>query len=256
MVKNLVLGNNAVQIIETGNHYGNMNANKSFYPADWTYEQRWSTFLKRRMAAGKDGGFDGRKMFMADQEDKRGTWFEITKDYVEAFPEGWTDIPQDILIVTNKLPGVVIGHPVADCPVVMAYDMRHKTLAIGHCSAELVDKRMPQLVIDALQEAHPTKDEDIMTYISACAGTTWTYDCYPKWATDDEVWKDLITLKEDGLYHINIKKAVLRQLIQRKVGSVMMSPIDTITNPEFYSNSAARNDPEKKGRHFSGAFIR
>ena len=67
MVKNLVLGNNAVQIIETGNHYGNMNANKSFYPADWTYEQRWSTFLKRRMAAGKDGGFDGRKMFMADQ---------------------------------------------------------------------------------------------------------------------------------------------------------------------------------------------
>ena len=256
MVKNFVLGDNAVQIIETGNHYGNMNASKDFYPEDWTYEMRWSTFLKRRMQAGKDGGFDGRRMFMADQEHKRGTWFEITKDYLKSYPEGWSDIPQDILIVTDKTPGVVIGHPVADCPVVMAYDAHKKALAIGHCSSELIDKRMPMLVIDALEQAHGSRDEDILAYISACAGTTWTYDRYPAWAKDEKVWDGIITLKEDGLYHINLKKAVLRQLMERKVGGVMMSPIDTITNPEFYSNSAARKDLTKKGRNYAGAFFR
>lgn len=256
MVKNIIIGDNALHILETGNHYGTMNANPKFYPEDYTYDMRWSTFLKRRMAAGKDGGFDGRKMFMADQEHKKGTWFEITEDYLKSYPEGWSDIPQDILIVTNKVPGVVIGHSVADCPVVMAFDMHKKTLAVAHCSAELVDKKMPMLLIDALEEAHPTKDQDIVTYVSACAGKSWTYDTYPKWAKDDQIWKDLITLEEDGLYHIDLKKAVLRQLIQRGVGGVMMSPIDTITNPEFYSNSVARNNPDKLGRHFAGAFFR
>ena len=49
-------------------------------------------------------------------------FFEIDRDYVEANPNGWTDIDEDILVVTKKTPGVVIGHPVADCPVVMTAD--------------------------------------------------------------------------------------------------------------------------------------
>ena len=255
VVKNIVFTDKTLQILETGNRYGNMNTGEAFYPAGYTLNMRKGEFLDRRIRVGKDSGFDGHKMFMADQTHKSGTWFEITKDYVEANPNGWTDIPEDILIVTDKCPGVVIGHPVADCPVVMAYDIKKGVLAISHCSAELVDKKMPMLLIDALEEAHPTKDKDIMTYISACAGRSWTYDTYPKWAIDD-IWKDNITLEEDGLYHIDLKKVVLRQLLERNVGGVFMSPVDTISNPEFYSNSAARFNPKKNGRNFSGAFFR
>lgn len=255
MVRNIILGNQALTILETGNHYGNMNASQSFYPESYTPEMRWSAFLKRRLMVGRVAGFDGHKMFMADQEHKRGTWFEITQDYVEANPEGWTDIPEDILIVTDRTPGVVIGHPVADCPVIMAYDPRHQALAVGHCSADLIDKKMPMLVIDALEEAHASRDEEILTYVSACAGRTWTYDSYPKWATDEEAWKDAITLGEDGLYHIDLRKVVLKQLRERRVGGIMMSPFDTITDPNFYSNSAARVDPSKKGRNFAGGFF-
>ena len=193
---------------------------------------------------------------MADQKHKRGSWFEITRDYVEANPEGWTDIDEDILIVTDSLPGVVIGHPVADCPVVMAYDTQQKVLAIGHCSAELVDKKMPMLVVDALRESYASRDEDILAYISSCAGKSWTYDRYPSWAKDEKIWGEVITLADDGLYHIDLKKAVLKQLVDRKVGGIIDSPIDTITNPNYYSNSAARCNPEKNGRNFAGAFFR
>ena len=256
MIRDIVLGDNALHILESGNRYGNMNTQKIFYPEDYTSEMRWSEFLRRRLQFGAESGFDGHKMFMADQNDKNGSWFEITKDYVEANPNGWTDIPEDILIVTDKTPGVVIGHPVADCPVVMAYDLHHKALAIGHCSAELVDKKMPMFVIDALKESQASREEDIVTYVSACAGKSWTYDCYPKWARDFRMWEDAITLEKDGLYHIDLKKVVLKQLHDAGIGTIITNNIDTITHPEYYSNSAGRNNPEKRGRNFAGGFVR
>ena len=256
MIKNIVLEDGALQILESGNRYGNMNTEKAFYPEDYTREMRWSEFLRRRLQFGEENGFDGRKMFMADQKDKNGSWFEITRDYVEANPNGWSDIPEDILIVTHRTPGVVIGHPVADCPVVMAYDVRHKALAIGHCSAALIDKKMPMLVIDALKESKATSEDDIVAYVSACAGKSWTYDCYPAWARDFRMWEDAITLGKDGMYHIDLKKVVLKQLYEAGIGAIVASQVDTITNPDFYSNSAARYDPEKRGRHFAGGFFR
>ena len=244
-------------IVETGISYGNMNTAKSFYPEDYTLEDRQRAFLEHRLRAGADFGFDGHKMFMADQKDKTGTWFEIDNDYVEANPNGWSDIDEDILVITDDVPGVVIGHPVADCPVVMAYDRDLGVAAIGHCSAELVDKKMPMLVIDALLESYGSRDEDIFAYVSMCAGKSWTYDSYPKWAKDTKMWERAITLGEDGLYHIDLKQVVLEQLLDRNIYSIAMSPIDTITDPRYYSNSAAFNGhKEKSGRNFAGTFYR
>ena len=254
MIRNLQLHN--IEIIETGKKYGNMNTNSAFYPEGMSAEERKKIFLGRRLKLGRDYGFDGHKMFMADQKDKSGTWFELDRDYVEAHPEGWSDISQDILIVTDKTPGVVIGHPVADCPVVMAFDPGKGVIAIGHCSAELVDRKMPALVVEALQESHDSREDDIAVYVSACAGRSWTYDRYPSWATDDSIWSEAITLGEDGLYHIDLKSAVLRQLREKGIIQIYHSGVDTITDPDFYSNSAARSDESKKGRHFAGSFFR
>lgn len=256
MINNLNVRFGNVGIVETGISYGNMNTAKRFFPEEYTTEDRKKVFLDHRLKAGEDFGFDGHKMFMADQTDKCGTWFEIDKDYVEANPNGWTDIPEDILIITDEVPRVVIGHPVADCPVVMAFDRVKGVAAIAHCSAELVDSKMPMLLIDALLESHKSRDHNIAAYISMCAGNSWTYDKYPAWAKDDRVWNDVITLREDGLYHIDLKKAVTKQLIDRNIEKISVSPIDTITDPGYYSNSAARYDSSKSGRNFAGTFYR
>lgn len=257
MFRNAKVNSGTFGIVETGIAHGNMNTAKSFYPEDYTLEERKGVFLARRLRVGKEYGFDGHKMFMADQKNKTGTWFEIDEDYVEANPDGWSDIDEDILIVTDKTPGVVIGHPIADCPVVMAYDREKGVAAIGHCSAELVDIKMPMLVIDALLESYGSHDEDIFAYVSMCAGNSWTYDSYPKWAKDKKMWEKAITLGEDGLYHIDLKLVVLEQLLERNIDNVTMSPVDTITNPYYYSNSAAFNgNKEKRGRNFAGTFYR
>ena len=250
MIKNL-------KVFETGKKYGNMNTAKAFYPEELTAAERKEIFMDRRMKLGRDQGFDGHKFFMADQHDKRGTWFEIDNDYVEANPNGWSDIRQDILVITDKTPGVVIGHPVADCPVVMAYDAKQGVVAIGHCSAELVDKKMPMLVCDALYNSYRSKDEDISTYVSACAGNGWTYDKYPAWAKDSKIWDEAITEDENGMFKIDLKKAVFKQLKERNIkeGNICISPVDTITDEGFYSNSVARTDKSKAGRNFAGAFF-
>ncbi|MBR2678436.1 MAG: laccase domain-containing protein [Bacilli bacterium] len=256
MIKNVRVNSGKFRIVETGIAYGNMNTAKRFYPEDYTVEDRQRAFLSHRLKAGKDFGFDGHKMFMADQTDKTGTWFELDQDCVEANPNGWSDISEDILVITDDVPSVVIGHPVADCPVVMAFDVEKGVAAIGHCSADLVDIKMPMLVVDALLESYGSRDEDIVAYVSMCAGISWTYDSYPKWAKDEKMWEKAITLGEDGLYHINLKRVVRKQLLDRNVAGVLMSPDDTITDPRYYSNSAAFNgDSTKNGRNFAGTFF-
>jgi len=216
-------------------------------------------FLQHRLNMGKSMGFDGRKMFMVDQEHKQGTHFEIERDYVEANPNGWTDIPEDILVVTSKTPGVVIGHPVADCPVVMMVDRKNKISAIGHCSAEMIDRRLPYMIGEVLRRNYGSKADDIYTYISASIGDSWTYDSFPKWAKDSKVWDNCIYMGEDGLFHINLKPAILSQLLLSGLEreKIAFSEDDTATNENYYSNSMARGKDmkEKDGRHFAGMFF-
>lgn len=244
--------------VETGNKFGTMNTGTM--PKELSKEEKTIKLMEHRIAAGKEFGFDGRKMFMADQKDKRGTYFNITKEYVEANPNGWTDINEDILIITDKVRGVVIGHPVADCPVVIMHDIKQKVCAIAHCSAELIDKKMPMMVADALVEAYGSKDEDIHAYISACAGPDWTYDKYPSWATDKKMWEKGIEVDDNGIFRINLRKVIDMQLKARKLYDIYYNKKDTITDPEFYSNSAASpyglNDQSKYGRNFAGAFYK
>ena len=249
-----------VKIIETGNRFGNMNTQARFYPEGTSFDDRWETFLKRRIAAGMEFGFDGHKVFMADQLEKSGTYFEITEEYVRENPDGWSDIREDILIITDRVPGVVIGQPAADCPIIMMEDPIKGVSAVAHCSAELIDKKLPMMLADALVKAHGSCDEDILTYVSACAGDSWTYDCFPKWATDIEMWKDGIYADDKGTFHIDMRKVIRKQLAMRKIdlNKVEFNMDDTITNPNYYSNSASSlyggNDKSKAGRHLAGLF--
>lgn len=247
-----------ITVVDTGNKYGTMNT--STMPNHLSAEAKKSVFMGNRNRAGKDYGFDGHKMFMADQNDKTGTYFQITPDYVEANPDGWTDIKEDILIITSELPGVAIGHPVADCPVIVMEDIKQGVCAVAHCSAALIDKKMPMMIADALVDVCSSKDEDILAYISACAGQSWKYDCYPSWATDETIWNNVIIREKNNIFRIDLRKAIKKQLEDRKILKTIYNLDDTITNPNYYSNYAASefglNREDKYGRNFAGAFYK
>lgn len=248
-----------LKFIDTGNKWGNMNTAPRFYPANLPREYRQGDFLTRRIILGNELGFDGHKVFMADQEDKTGSYHILTDKDVKNAPNGWSAIPQDILILTDRWSGIVGGHPVADCPVVILEDQKNDIAALAHCSGELIDMRMPMLARDALYKAGKElgvdiQDEDVSAYVSACAGANWTYDSMPKWATDQQVWKHSIYESAPGVYNINLRTAVLEQLAQCNLHDAKFVLVDTITHPDYYSNSAARQDKSKAGRQFIGAF--
>ena len=271
----------SLKIIDVGNQFGTMNTSSislsnlsgldKFYlyavfgvlvdhDSKLNSEIRQIIFERHRRAMADHYGFDASKIFIADQKNKDGSSFEITREFVEANPDGlMTSIPEDILITTDKVPGVVIGHPIADCPVVMADDLRKGAVAIAHCSAELIDKKMPMMVVDALQRAYDSKDDDIVAYISACAGSDWSYDTYPRWATDRKLWDGAITLDND-VFKIDMRKVIDNELLERNIHTMEFNMDNTRTNPNYYSNSMASpnggNDPTKSGRNFAGVFFK
>ena len=75
--------------------------NYAFTPAD-----KKKIFTIHRKMFAEEEQFDWHKMFMADQVDKNGSYFEITEEYTRQNPNGWTDINEDILVITDKNPDV------------------------------------------------------------------------------------------------------------------------------------------------------
>ena len=142
----------------------------------------------------------------------------------------------------------------ADCPVIIASDLRNGVTATAHCSAEMIDKYLPKMIVEELQSKYNSKLEEIYVYVGAHAGNSWTYDTWPKWAKENFWEKTGAITEKDGIYRINLRVAMLSQLNPEVFDTFIINNDDTITNPNYYSNSAARTDKSKDGRHFEGAY--
>lgn len=261
MIKNFRVGKahliKNAYIIETGNLYGNMSKHPKFYPEYYSEDDCKRECLKHRILAGDDLGFDGRRMFMPKQSDLTGTYLEVTNDLVLSNDDCFhIEIPEDILIMNNDVEDVIIGHSVGDCSVVMCYDRRQDVVAASHCGAREVDLKMPIFVVDSLKKTYNSRDEDILTYVSACAGNSWQYDRYPVWAKDLKFWDKFIKEK-NSVYKIDLKSAILSQLHSRNIKDIIVSPVDTIIDDDFYSNSATyAGNTHKDGRHYAGVYFK
>ena len=245
-----------IRIIDVGNRYGNINLSAQFFPESFTLDDIRKVFNIAREAIGRDYGFDGHKLYAADQINNDGSFFEITPEYVEAYPEGWTSINEDILVMSDKVDDAAIGHPIADCPVVIAHDKIKKVVSIGHCGTFHTNLYLPIAVVDALAKSHNSKDEDIEIFVTAgVEKETYIKEEYPVYL-DNEFWHKHIYQDEDGLYHIDLKSTIYDELISRniKVENIKISNVDTITDPHYFSHYASNHGhPKKAGNNFAGA---
>ena len=248
-----------LRILNTGNMYGTLTTEATFYKEGMPFDERKAIFLERRkkVAEAKKYAFDPYKFYMPSQNGE-GKAVELTREMVEAYEDGWDlDIPSDILIVTNKTPGVVAGFPVADCPVIIASDLRNGVTATAHCSAEMIDKYLPKMIVEELQSKYNSKLEEIYVYVGAHAGNDWTYDKWPFFAKET-FWEKTGAIKEEnGSYKIDLRKAILNQLNPNDFETFIVNDDNTITNPNYYSNSIynhGKGPKEKNGMHFEGAY--
>lgn len=101
-----------IRYVDSKRNFQNMNKDKRFYPSNYTKEDIEKEFLKRRINKGNYFGFDAYKMFMPDERDaneyllgndgKIGSYFVLTADYCEANPLGYSDIKEDILLISES----------------------------------------------------------------------------------------------------------------------------------------------------------
>lgn len=259
MIKSFELEN--VKILDIGNSFGNMNTTASFYPKEMTLEERQMDFLRRRMILARENGFNGKKMFMADQSRKDGSYCVLTRELINEKEDGWLrDIPEDILVITKDTPGVVIGHPIADCPVIIMTDRSKGVTALGHCSGEMIDKELPINIFKALKKEFGTNLEDVKVYVSSCISEKWEYNCWPGFAKNKQLWEgSIVSGRQEGettYYNINIRHAIAKQLESVGIAndSIYWNMDDTLTDSRYYSNCASRFDKSKAGRNFVGAY--
>lgn len=250
-------------IFETNNQDGIMSKVKRFYPASYTEEEISQAFLKTRQKIGEKYNFNGLKILQPAQKDVEknftypdGTYKRIDESCLKQ-KDLWDEkIPADILVIDSNYPDIVVGHRMADCPVIIAEDRKQQVVAVSHCGAMQINRKVPMYTIKALQKEVNSNKNDIFVSIGSCIKKdSYTYDCYPNWATDKTIWKDCIE-KKDHIYYIDLVTAIINQLDIPKE-NITVSPIDTYKDPTYYSHVSEINKEEKPiGQNFVGAFYK
>lgn len=254
-----------VHIFESTTKHGPISPSSKFYPKSWTTDKIKQDFLERRLLLGKENGFDGKKIIVPIQKSETtkhlypdGKYILITKQLIENYDDLWDlNLYADTLIIDNNLPGIVLGFPAADCPILIIEDKANNICALSQCGAEYINRELPISTLNSLKEVANTKEKDFRIYISSCAKVNhYIYDKYPKWATNKKVWTNNIHISSNK-YHINLENAIVQLLLKNniKLSQIYINPKDTITDPTLYSNSASHNQTKDKlGRQLIGCF--
>lgn len=251
-------------IFETNRKDGIMSLAKKFYPENSTEEERKQDLSKIKDKIGKKYNFDGKHILQPCQKDVEldvdypdGTYIKIEKENLKKDDYWYEKLPADILLIDTKNPNIVIGHRMADCPVIIAEDIENQVVAVSHCGVSQINREVPKWTVEALKKEVNSKSENIHIYIGSCIKKeSYQYDKYPTWATNKEVWIDCIE-KNNNIYYIDLISAIKKQLKKEKIKeeNIKESPIDTYTNKDYYSHTEEVRDKSKNiGQNFVGCF--
>ena len=256
--------NSQIKIFEANKKDGIMSRNKLFYDENLTQEEVNEIFKNTRINLGKKYGFDGLKIIQAVQKNDsnkveytNGKYININEKLLTTDDYWYLNLEADILMISNKYKGIVIGNMCADCPIVIAEDRKKGVTALAHCGAAYIDRNLPGQIIEALKKEYNSNAEDIYVYISSGAKKeNFIYDVYPHWALNKEVWKDSI-VKIDDKYQIDMYKAIIKQLKNQNIKNIEINETDTVTDKNYASHYCRiRGKKDKAGQNFVGFFYK
>lgn len=252
-----------ILIFESTIKDGIMSNNPKFYDSDLSQSEIDKIFLEKRIAFGKKYHIDGRKIYRATQKNEQnhldyddGKY--IVLDVNNTLKDYWYEkLEADILILPLNNNKISLAHQMADCPIIIAEDRRLGVTALSHCGARYINRLLPQQTVKSLEKEYSSKVEDIYVYIGSCAKKeSYIYENYPEWATNQEVWKDAIKKGPDG-YHIDMVKAIKKQLQKIGIKHIKISKNDTITDKNYYSHAGYTREGRKEyGQNMVGFFYK
>lgn len=260
-----------IKLFNSTRYDGPMTGQSKFYPEYMSREEIIQDLLERRQRLGELCGFDGKRLFVLSQDSKfekhtPGQLVDLTEDLSEILekdPEKdlWSvDRYGDIAYIGEEGPAVVLAYPVADCSV-LRFFTREGAIGLSHCGAAEIDRGLPEIALDAFMTKTASHYRDLGLDIGAFAKSpNFIYDKDPSWIKNPKRWDGCVNYDNNRrVYIIDQEKALKRQLYNAGyLGYFYISPEDTVTNPNYYSNCATYNpinpDSKKAGRHLIGLF--
>lgn len=251
-------------IFESNRKEGCMSLAKKFYPTTYSKEDRKRALKTVKDKIGKKYNFNGNHILQPKQKDVEfkedypdGKYVRITNEYLMKEDYWDEEIICDILLIDTKFPNIVIGHRMADCPVIIAEDRKKQTVAVSHCGTSQINREVPKWTIKALKKECNSNVEDIYVYVGSCIKKdNYQYDRYPSRATKKEIWKNCI-LEKDNIFYIDLPKAIIQQLNSEGITNshITVSSIDTYSNKDYYSHTKEIKNPDCEiGQNFVGCF--
>lgn len=251
-------------IFETNRQDGCMSLARKFYPSSWTPEQIRESFQNTKERIGKKYNFDSKHILQPSQKDVEkdiqyndGQYIKITPNILTK-EDYWDEkLPCDVLLIDTSCPNVVIGHRMADCPIVIAEDISKQVVAVSHCGASQINREVPKWIIKALKKEVNSNPNNIRIYIGSCIKKeSYQYDRYPLWATNKKVWKKSI-IRKNNIYYIDLLSAIRDQLLIEGIlkNNIQESSVDTYKDKNYYSHTEEVKDKNSNiGQNFVGCF--
>ncbi len=252
-----------IVIFEGNQEDGIFSSNKKFYPKEFTKEDINKLIKKNRIELGNKYGFSGLKMFQVQQKMEDNDDYPDNKDvFIEKEnmmkEDYFTEkIEADILFISNKYKKIALSHRMADCPILIAEDRKKGYTGIVHCGIYHINRGLPKEFIKKMIDKYHSNPKDIYLYIgSHIKKESYIYDCYPKIATNEEIWREAIIKKEDG-YHIDLEKAIMNQIEDFSIAEIKVSKIDTARDSKYASHYASvHGEKTKLGQNIVGFYYK
>ena len=164
------------------------------------------------------------------------------------------EVPDTDAVITSET-GLCIAVKTADCIPVLVYDVRKQQIAAIHAGWRGTVGRIVEKTLRLMDSS----SEDLRAII----GPGISLDSFE---VGDEVYEQFVQAGfpmqrlakrypsgEGEKWHINLKDANRWLLEQNGVQHILISDVDTLTSPHFYS---ARRDTINTGRNINGIMIR
>ncbi|KKW01294.1 MAG: hypothetical protein UY35_C0031G0008 [Candidatus Saccharibacteria bacterium GW2011_GWC2_48_9] len=162
-------------------------------------------------------------------------YHEVTTDEIGAgFAQPQLAIADGIV---TRQAGVTMFLPIADCIGAVLYHPPTRTLMLSHLGRHNLEQQGGEKSVEYLTK-FGVKPDELLVYLSPAASK----EHYPLYAFDNKSLHDV----------------AVEQLIGSSVPSsnITVDSRDTVTDPDFYSHSAALRGEKPRGRHAIVCYIR
>jgi copper oxidase (laccase) domain-containing protein len=175
---------------------------------------------------------------------------DLNKEAGPPTSQQWTQYITDVFVSRLSSPVNLAMMP-ADCIPLVAWSAEHDLLVLAHGARRNLNSNVISELFTYLNDTYQITPKDFTYYIGPCIkAASYTFAAVDSQQFDNALWDKYISYHQ-GKYHVDIVGFLLAQLAEAGVpeNTISLSPIDTGSDPAYFSHSRSQRTGEVEGRN-------